>query len=146
MRMLQKSYLEGKNLFKDPTRDTRVDLLGFAFDYYMNKHLYITGQTFWAYRGGAGGYAEGIFGLGYHSDSYGGLSFYSEALAGVGGGGGINIGGGLFGSIGAGISYDFDNDIEGFVGGAYQRSKDGEFSTAVISFGLNYKFSLLEKQ
>ena len=145
IRILQKSYLDGKNLFQDSSKDDRVDLLGFALDYYMSEHFYITGQTYWAYKGDAGGYAEGIFGLGYQSDSYYGFSLYGEALAGVGGGGGISIGGGLFGSVGAGVRYDFGNDLEGFIGAAYERSKDGVFSTAVISFGMSYKCSLLEK-
>jgi len=146
IRALQKSYLDEGNLFKNPAKEKRVDLLGFALDYAIDEHFYITGQTFWAYKGDAGGYAEGIFGLGYHSDSYHGFSLYSEALAGVGGGGGINIGGGLFGSIGGGLSYDFGNDLEAFIGAAYERSKDATFSTTVASFGLRYTFSLLEKQ
>jgi hypothetical protein len=146
IRALQKSYLDEENLFKNPTKENRVDLLGFALDYAINEHFYITGQTFWAYKGDAGGYAEGIFGLGYHSGSYHGLSLYGEALAGVGGGGGISIGGGLFGSIGGGLSYELGNDTEAFVGAAYERSKDGTFSTTVGSFGLRYSFSLLEKR
>ncbi len=145
-RMLHKSHLDSDKLFKNSDRNMRIDLLGFAIDSYINENFYLTGQTYWAYKGGAGGYAEGIFGAGYHSDLYQGFSLYTEALAGVGGGGGVSIGGGLFGSIGTGVAYDIGNDLEAHIGGAYVRSKDGSFSTNNVLFGLSYRFSLLEKK
>jgi len=145
-RMIHKSHLDSDKLFKDSDKNKQIDLLGFAIDRYLDEHYYLTGQTFWAYKGDAGGYAEGIVGVGYHSDSYGRLSLYTEALGGVGGGGGINIGGGFFGSLGGGIIYNLDSTWEGHLGGTYVRSKNGAFSTYDIIFGVSYKFSLLEKK
>lgn len=145
-RMLHKSHLDSDKLFKNSDRNMRIDLLGFAIDSYIDENFYLTGQTYWAYKGGAGGYAEGIFGAGYHSDAYGGFSLYTEALAGVGGGGGVDIGGGFFASLGAGVAYDMGNDLEAHIGGAYVRSKDGEFDTNDLVFGISYKFALLEKK
>jgi len=146
-RTQSKTYLDGDKLFKGAGRGvSHVDLLGFALDRYLTKNLYISGQTYWAYRGKAGGYAEGIFGVGYHTDQYGGLSLYAEALGGVGGGGGIDIGGGLFGSIGGGISYALNDSWELNIGADYLRNKANSFSTTDITFGVSYKFSLLEEK
>jgi len=147
LRLLNKSYLDGEKMFKDPNRGVdRVDLLGFAIDRYLNEHFYLTGQTYWAYKGKAGGYAEGIFGLGYHSDRYGRFSFYTEALAGVGGGGGIDIGGGLWASVDAGISYRINEDWELSLGIGKMRNKADSFSTTDVTFSLGYHFSLLETE
>ncbi|AKF24078.1 hypothetical protein YH65_00630 [Sulfurovum lithotrophicum] len=145
-RMIHKSHLNSDKLFKNAEKNGQVDLLGFAIDRYMNENCYLTGQTFWAYNGDAGGYAEGIMGVGYHSDPHGKFSLYAEALGGVGGGGGIDIGGGAFGSLGGGIVYHFDRAWEGQLGGSYVRSRNGTLSTYDIVFGVNYKFSLLEKK
>ncbi len=146
VRMLNKSYLNGKALFKDDRDVSRVDLLGFAIDRYLGEYLYLTGQTYWAYRGRAGGYAEGIFGLGYQSSRYGDFSCYGEMLAGVGGGGGIDIGGGLWGSIGGGITYAIDESWEFSLGADYMRNKADSFSTTDVTFGISYRFSLLEER
>ena len=145
-RMIHKSHLDSDKLFKDIEKNRQIDLLGFAIDRYLDEHCYLTGQSFWAYNGDAGGYAEGIVGIGYHSDPYGKFSLYAEALGGVGGGGGVNIGGGFFASLGGGIIYDLDRSWEGHLGGTYVRSKNGTFSTGDIVFGVGYKFSLLEKK
>lgn len=144
MRMIQKSYLEGDKLFKNPAKNAKVHLEGFAIDKYLNKNIYLTGQTFWAYKGKAGGYAEGIVGAGYHSDSHSGLSLYLETLGGVGGGGGVDMGGGFFGDIGAGVAYDVGDDLSLELGGDYVKSKSGAFSTYDVRVGISYRFSLLE--
>ena len=145
-RMLNKSYLDGEKLFKTPKGVDRVDLLGFAIDWYLNENLYITGQSYWAYKGKAGGYAEGIFGLGYQSDRYHGFSLYGEVLGGVGGGGGVNIDGGLFGSVGAGVRYAVNESWELYLEADYLRNKSGSFSTTAVKAGLGYRFSLLEAE
>jgi len=146
IRMLNKSYLDGEELFKIPKGVDRVDLLGFAIDWYLGEHLYLSGQSYWAYRGKAGGYAEGIFGIGYRSSSYHGFSAYTELLAGVGGGGGVNIDGGLFGSVGIGISYAIDESWELGLEADYLRNSSGTLTSAALKAHLGYRFSLLERQ
>jgi len=143
-RMLNKSYLDGGELFKTPKGVDRVDLLGFAIDWYLDRHFYLTGQTYWAYRGKAGGYAEGIFGAGYRSDPVHGFSFYTELLGGVGGGGGVDIDGGLFASAGAGITYALNEEWELGIEADYLRNKSGSFATTALKVHIGYRFSLLE--
>ena len=143
-RMLNKSYLDGEKLFKTSKGVDQVDLLGFAIDWYLTENLYITGQSYWAYKGKAGGYAEGIFGLGYQSDYYRGFSLYGEILGGVGGGGGVNIDGGLFGSMGAGVRYAINDNWEIGVEADYLRNHSNSFSTTAFKAYIGYRFSLLE--
>ena len=143
VRAIHKSYLQSDTLFKDSERDERIDLLGVAIDYYLSRNIYLSGQTFWAYNGSSGGYAEGVVGLGYHSDMYEKFSFYTEVLGIVAGGGGVNVGGGAMGSLGLGLNYTFNKSWEASVGSAYVRSKEGALRTANLTFGIDYKFSLL---
>jgi hypothetical protein len=144
-RLLHKSYRPFNNMFKSfrNGQRNRVDLLGFSLDRFVTKHLYLGGMSYWAYKGKAGGYAEGIFALGYQSDRYHGLRVYAEVQGGVGGGGGLNMGGGFFGSAGGGVLYDIDEALQLHLGAAYIRSKSGTFRTTSVQFGLNYNFSLL---
>ena len=142
-RVLNKSYIDTKNLFKSYKKVDRVDMLGFAIDYYFNRYIYLTGQTFWAYKGKSGGYAEGIFGLGIKSSKWHNLSVYSEALIGVGGGGGVKIDGGLFASAGVGVDYTLSKNLNAFAKISYARNKTNRFHTKVVSVGLEYKFSLI---
>jgi len=145
-RVLDKSYTDAKTLFKNSKPFDRIDLLGFSIDRYINQNIYLIGQTYWAYKGGAGGYAEGVVGVGYHTDNDDRFGAYIELLGGVGGGGGVNIGGGFFGSVGAGIDYKLDNNIDIFLASAYEKSKDGSFTTTALQAGFRYNFSLLESK
>jgi len=144
-RLLNKSYLNGKNMFKTPKGVERVDLLGLGFDWYLNPHIYLTGQSYWAYKGKAGGYAEGIVGVGYQTAKYHNLSGYIELKGGVGGGGSVNIGGGMFGAVGGGVIYDIDEQWSLTAGMDYMRNKSGTFKTKALKLGIGYCFSLLEK-
>ena len=144
VRIMNKSYLDTDTIFNSTKNFDRVDLLGFSIERYITPHIYLIGQTYWAYKGGAGGYAEGVVGLGYQTSSYHGLSIYGEAMAGVGGGGGVDIGGGLFGAVGAGLAYSIADDIDIFIGGEYAKGRDGGFSSNAFKAGLKYNFSLLE--
>jgi hypothetical protein len=141
-RILHKSYLPFDNMFKD-TRRNRVDLLGFSLDRFLTENFYVSGLSYWAYKGKAGGYAEGVFGLGYESDRYRGLGVYGEVQVGVGGGGGLNMDGGFFGAAEGGLVYDLNDAWQLRLGGGYIRSKGGSFATRHIRFDVGYNFSLM---
>ena len=143
-RFINKSYLPAKGMFNDD-QVNRIDLIGLAFNRFLNPNLYLIGESFWAWQGQAGGYAEGVFGLGYQTDAYHRFRLYAEALAGVGGGGDVHMDGGLFGSIGGGVVYDIDDATQLYIGAAYVRSKTGGFRTKSIDFGVQYNFSLFSE-
>ena len=143
-RLINKSYLPTKGLFNDD-QVNRIDLIGIALNRFLTPNLYLTGESFWAWQGQAGGYAEGVFGLSYQTDGYRGFHLYAEALAGVGGGGDVHMDGGLFGSLGGGIIYDIDDATQLYLGAAYVRSRTGGFRTKSIDFGVQYTFSLFSE-
>jgi len=141
-RLMNKSYLPTKGMFNDG-QVNRIDLIGIALNRFLTPNIYVTGESFWAWQGQAGGYAEGVFGLGYQTDSYRGFHLYAEGLAGVGGGGDVHMDGGMFISVGGGITYDIDRSTQLYLGTAYVRSRTGGFRSTSIDVGLNYNFSLM---
>ena len=143
-RVLHKSYMAADGLFNDEQKN-RIDLIGISLNRFLNPNLYLIGESYWAWQGQAGGYAEGIFGLGYQSDAYHGLRFYMEASGGVGGGGDVHMDGGLFGSLGGGIRYDLTPTTQISLGAAYVRSKTGGFRTKSVTAGIAYNFSLFTR-
>ena len=143
-RVMNKSYLPAKGMFNDG-KVNRIDLIGIALNRFVSPNIYLTGESFWAWQGKAGGYAEGVFGLGYQTDRYHGFRLYGEALAGVGGGGSVHMEGGFFGSIGGGITYDINDATQLYLGAAFVRSKAGGFRTKSIDFGVQYNFSLFSR-
>ena len=143
-RVINKSYLPAKGMFNDG-KVNRIDLIGIALNRFISPNIYLTGESFWAWQGKAGGYAEGVFGLGYQTDPYHGFRLYGEALAGVGGGGSVHMDGGFFGSIGGGIIYDIDDATQLYLGAAFVRSRTGGFRTKSIDAGVQYNFSLFSE-
>jgi len=144
VRLIQKSYLPAKGMFDDGHQN-RIDLLGLSLNRFLTPHFYLIGESYWAWQGKAGGYAEGVLGLGWQSNAYHGWRLYSEAEMGVGGGGGVHMEGGFFGSLSGGISYDLNDATELYLGAAYVRSKTGGFRTQSVTAGITYNFSLFTR-
>lgn len=141
-RMIHKSHFESKGTFVDPNDKRRIDLMGVAFDHYTNPYVYMTGQALWAYNGKAGGYTEGLLGLGVQSYEWNGWRVWSEALIGVGGGGGVQTGGGALGSLSAGIVRRLSENIDLQIAAGYTESLKGGLSTFDGTVQLRYRFSL----
>jgi hypothetical protein len=121
----------------------RIDLIGIGVDRLLGAHWYLSGFSYWAWQGQAGGYAEGVFGLGWQSSAWHGWRLYGEATVGVGGGGDVHMDGGLFFSLGGGVRYDLSPSLQVHLGSAYVRSKTGGFRTQSLEGGICYRFSLL---
>jgi hypothetical protein len=136
-----KSYLPFVGMFKD-NQLNRIDLIGLSLYRFLGQNFYLIGESFWAWQGQAGGYAEGVLGMGIQSSPFGHLSAYAEAKAGVGGGGDVHMDGGLYGAIEAGIRYDIDQAWQLHAGAGYIRSRTGVFHTYSIHAGIGYNFSL----
>ncbi len=140
-----KSYLPFAGMFKDD-QINRIDLIGLSLHRFFNQNFYLIGESFWAWQGQAGGYAEGILGIGAQSSPLGHLRAYAEVKAGVGGGGDVNMDGGLYGAAEAGIRYDIDQAWQVHAGAGYIRSRTGAFHTYSIHAGISYNFSLFGQQ
>jgi hypothetical protein len=136
-----KSYLPFAGMFKDD-QVNRIDLIGLSLHRFLGKNIYLIGESYWAWQGQAGGYAEGVLGIGLQSSKMGHFRAYAEAKAGVGGGGDVNMDGGLFGAIEAGLRYDIDEVWQLHAGAGYIRTRTGAFHTYSIHTGISYNFSL----
>jgi len=76
VRLRNRSYLPSENMRKKSDSEEAVHLVAFSLDRFFSDHIYISGQAVGAYSGGAGGYAEGLFGAGLITgDLFNGLRF-----------------------------------------------------------------------
>ena len=114
-------------------------------NYYLNKNLYLAGQTAFANFGNAGAYAEGIVGIGAQTNDFFNdkVNLFVQALAGGAGGGDISTGEGLIVKPSVGMNYKVHSDLSlrGAVG--YVTSRGGSLSSPMINVGLSYRFSFL---
>ena len=137
------------DIYFGAARDTNVNLtmhqIALQVNLFVNKHLYIAGQTAFANFGDAGAYAEGIVGLGYLSKSYlsNKISLFGQVLAGAAGGGGISTGEGLIIKPSIGINYDLTSDLKLRAAYGYVKAYKGELSNSMLNFGISYDFSYL---
>ena len=143
IRLIEKSHLKAQT---KQLKKHRVDMLGIAIDRYLNKYFYLTGQTFWAYKGKAGGYAEGLLGLGAKVSIYNKFNIWTEALIGAGGGGGVKTNGGAILSANIGLSYKINKKLSWKIGTGYTKSLHKGLSTVDTTIQLEYKFNLFEKK
>jgi len=114
-------------------------------NYYLNKNLYLAGQTAFANFGNAGAYAEGMVGIGIRTNDFFNdkVSLFVQALAGGAGGGNISTGQGLIFKPSVGMNYKIHSDLSlrGAIG--YVESRGGALSSPMINVGLSYRFSFL---
>ncbi len=143
IRLIEKSHLKAQT---KQLKKHRIDMLGIAIDRYLNNYFYLTGQTFWAYKGEAGGYAEGLLGLGAKIPIYSKLNIWAEALIGAGGGGGVKTNGGAIVSTNIGLSYKINKQLSLKIGAGYTKSLHKGLATADSTIQLEYKFNLFEKK
>ena len=143
IRLSNQTYLYSNSLSNDPTHKNNVNMLGIKVDWFMTDKLYATGQAFGAYGGDAGGYAVGMFGVGYIQPLAYRFSAVAEIGIGAGGGGSINSGGGNITQPMTGIMYAFtkSTSIEVMYGRVI--ALNGDLNANIIDVGLVYKFNKL---
>ncbi len=147
LRLGSKSYLPSGNMRKSSPSDERVDLMTFMADRFICDNIYITGCAVGAYDGGAGGYAEGLFGAGFITDDFFyGLSLFVEAAAGAAGGGGLATDGGAVVHPMAGISWIVFHGVSIEISAGVINALKGKLSSPVVEAGLGYRFSFIQKK
>ena len=142
MRFAHQTYLYSEDL---SSRDDGVDvhLVGAKLDWYLSESFYLSGQAFAAYRGGAGGYATGAFGLGYHQALPYDFALVAELNAGAGGGGSIESGSGAIVQPMAGVAYSFNHQLGLELLAGKVMALDGVLDANVVEFSLSYRFDKL---
>lgn len=142
LRFSHQTYLYDETL--SPRKDGEpIQLLGAKIDWYLNDNFYVTGQGFAAYRGGAGGYATGIFGLGYIQAIMKDISLVAELAGGAGGGGSLQTGSGMIAQPMAGCIYDINKKLALELMAGKIMAINGELESNLIDFSFIYRFDKL---
>lgn len=125
--------------------DTNLELIAIKLNYDITKKLYVAGEASFAYLGGAGGYAHGIFGLGLKSNKFlnNKISLFAEIAGGVAGGGGVDSGEGVLVRPTAGINYHISDNFNLNISGGQMWSPFGNVNSTNINAGFTYSFSIL---
>ncbi|WP_439129360.1 hypothetical protein [Polaribacter sp.] len=125
--------------------DRDLQQLALKLNYDITKKLYVSGEASFAYDGGAGGYAHGIFGLGIKSSKFlnNKISLFAEAAAGVAGGGGVDSGEGILIRPTAGINYHVNEDFNFNISAGQMISPYGNVNSTNLNIGFTYSLSIL---
>ena len=126
-----------------PSRDLQQIALKINYD--ISNNIYVSGEASFAYEGGAGGYAHGVFGLGLKTNTFfqQKLSLFTEASAGVAGGGGVDSGEGILLRPSLGINFHLYDDLHLNTSIGYMWSPFGNVQSTNINIGLTYSLSVL---
>lgn len=126
-----------------PNRDLQQIALKINYD--ITHNLYVAGEASFAYLGGSGGYAHGIFGLGLKSNRFinNRFSLFVEAAAGVAGGGGVDSGEGVLLRPSIGVNYHVTDDFHLNLSGGQMWSPFGNVNSSNLNIGFTYGLSVL---
>ena len=140
----------GEEIYLDAERNNaetqNMEQIFLQINYYLNKNLYISGQTSFANFGNAGAYAEGIAGLGFSTSSNfsSKIQLFGQILTGAAGGGFIDTGEGLIVKPNAGATVLFNDKLGLRVSAGQVIAIDGELNSTFINVGLSYRFATLK--
>jgi len=117
-----------------------MQLLGGKIDWMGGDWWYLTGQGLSAYEGGAGGYSEGLWGVGVYSPSWKNWHLYGEMLIGAGGGGGVDSGSALLYKPSIGLEYNLNDNFSLQTGIGKVISKEGNLNANILDASLIWRF------
>lgn len=114
---------------------------------FLDRNLYITGQARSAIEGGAGGFSTGLFGFGWQQQMgswAGGPGWHVglEALAGAGGGGGVDVRGGALIQPNVYLGVDLSPSTSLRVSAGQLRAQRGELKSTTVDVSLVFAFGL----
>lgn len=126
-------------------KDQNLQQIALKINYDLSKRVYVSGEASFAYLGEAGGYAHGIFGLGAKTNRFlnDRVSLFTEAAAGVAGGGGVDSGEGILVRPSLGINYHLNDDFNFNASLGHMWSPFGNVSSNNINIGFTYSLSVL---
>jgi len=112
---------------------------------YLNKTVYLAGQTSFANFGNAGAYAEGVLGLGLSTKSLKASKWrlFAQLLAGGAGGGSINTGQGLIVKAGGGIVLNISDKLGLRTSLGRVKATGSGLNSTYFNFGLSYRLAFL---
>lgn len=133
------------NVAKTDSSPLDLHHVALKINYDLNKRFYLTGETSFAYEGKSGGYAHGVFGLGARTNRFFNqkLSLFTEAVAGVAGGAGVDTGEGFLIRPSLGVNYHFNDHFSTNIAAGQLIAPLGNVNSTNINLGLTYSFSIL---
>ncbi|MGY5353399.1 hypothetical protein [Wenyingzhuangia sp. IMCC45467] len=133
-----------------------LHLLALQLNYNLTPYFYLAGQTAFAYEAtylkdnsrnkiGAGGYADGMVGLGFYSPIFAKekLQLFAEAFIGAGGGAGIDTGEGIITKVKVGSYIRINHYLSVLISGGKVISPTTSLNSNNINLGLSIDFSTL---
>jgi len=123
-------------------RPEALDLVSLQVFHELGDHLYAIGQGNFALTGHAGGFAQGLLGLGLSSAPLLGRGprFQAQALVGAAGGGGLDTGGGLLFQPMVGLEQSLTPELSLRVMGGRCIAPRGTLRTNVFEAGVAWRF------
>lgn len=114
---------------------------------FLDKNLYVAGQAHSAVDGSAGGYTAGLFGVGWQQTMGtpgSGPTWHVgiEALAGAGGGGGVDVRGGALLQPNAYVGVDLGPTTALRISAGQLRAQRGDLKSTVVDVSLVFAFGL----
>lgn len=139
----QEIYFDAKRVFIEPQNLYQFLL---QVNFYLNKNIYVSGQTSFANFGNAGAYAEGIIGGGVSTSSKFSkkIALFSQILIGAAGGGHVDTGEGLIIKPSIGMAYLLNDKLGLRASLGQVKAFNGELNSTLINIGLNYRISFLK--
>lgn len=120
-----------------------LHLLGGKVERFLDRSIYVTGQAFGAYDGGAGGYAVGLIGAGWElplrRDRR--LALDLELAAGAAGGGSVDVGGGTIVQPMAALIWRMNKTLGLRLEAGRVSSDGGALDSNMLGLALQFEFS-----
>ncbi len=126
--LYSESYLPSNTIRKDDD-SKRLDVMNVDLGYFIDENYYAFINAASAYNGGSGGYAVGMFGVGYEKN------FFAKIAVGAAGGGRVDVGGGLLAK--AVIGYKYKNFS---IGIGRIKAFEGRLDTTILDIGIDFDF------
>jgi hypothetical protein len=141
--------LQNQTYFQAISTETKpydLQLIVVQINQDFSEHFYISGQAAFTYEGEAGGYADGMVGLGYyapriHNEK---IEFNLEFLIGVSGGAKIDTGAGLAIKPKLGMNYVLSNKFHLTSSIGKIIAPFGNLNSTLLSFGISYNLTKLQ--
>ncbi|MBL4893653.1 MAG: hypothetical protein JKY59_02095, partial [Emcibacter sp.] len=139
----QQIYFDAK---RDTNSSQNLQQISLQANLFLNKYIYVAGQTSFANFGNAGAYAEGIVGVGFYSKPFlnYNVNLFAQLLAGAAGGGGISTGKGLIIKPSIGFNYYLNDKLSIKTSVGKVKARGGSLNSTSFSIGLNYNVSFLK--
>ena len=126
--------------------DEFFNLIGFELTSRINNYLSVVGSTIWAYQGDYGAYGEGWLGLAADYDIHDDWMLVAKGMVGAGGGGGIDLGAGLFFQYSLGFEKIINDRLNFILNAGQVKPLEGNFTPIHIDLGIKLKINKIIKK